>query len=406
MSAADTSDPKLKEAFDDIKSSNSNTNWILFSYAPKSDTKIVFVSKGTDGLKGFTDNLSDGKIFFGLLSFSINKTKKFTYVCWCGEGVTGMKKGLFNNHSNDLARFFKGFHVQINARNEDDLNEKKILEKLTKATGASYDSGAKHQGESKAAPASFSEAKSLATKSNATTTTKDKSDYNKKSESEAFWQKQKEEEEQRKNQPVTNKGPSADYNKTAERDKFWSQQKQEQEAPKSNRPNPSPVKANSNQSTPPSKPQVNRATPVVKQPEPEPQQEQYSEEPQQEQYPEEPQQEQYSEEPQQEQYSEEPQQEQYSEEPQQEQYPEEPQQEQYPEEPQQEQYPEETQQEQSYGTFQCKAIFDYDAENPGDLSFREGDIINVLDSSDPSGWWQGEHNGVTGYFPSNFVEQL
>jgi hypothetical protein len=30
----------------------------------------------------------------------------------------------------------------------------------------------------------------------------------------------------------------------------------------------------------------------------------------------------------------------------------------------------------------------------------------VLDQSDPSGWWQGTTNGITGFFPSNFVEQI
>ncbi len=63
------------------------------------------------------------------------------------QSVTGLKKGLFNNHANDVALFLKGFHVQINARTESDINEKQILEKLKKATGANYDSGQKNQGE-------------------------------------------------------------------------------------------------------------------------------------------------------------------------------------------------------------------------------------------------------------------
>lgn len=41
-----------------------------------------------------------------------------------------------------------------------------------------------------------------------------------------------------------------------------------------------------------------------------------------------------------------------------------------------------------------------------DLQFREGDIIVILDQNDPSGWWQGELNGVRGTFPSNFVELI
>lgn len=39
-----------------------------------------------------------------------------------------------------------------------------------------------------------------------------------------------------------------------------------------------------------------------------------------------------------------------------------------------------------------------------DVSFKEGDLIRVIDKSNPAGWWEGEVNGVTGFFPSTFVE--
>ncbi len=55
---------------------------------------------------------------------------------------------------------------------------------------------------------------------------------------------------------------------------------------------------------------------------------------------------------------------------------------------------------------QCRALYDYSGENEGDLSFKEGDVIVVWDRSDPSGWWDGEVNGVRGFFPSNFVEEI
>jgi len=63
--------------------------------------------------------------------------------------------------------------------------------------------------------------------------------------------------------------------------------------------------------------------------------------------------------------------------------------------------------EQSYeGGIQCRALYDYESQQEGDLNFYAGDIIHIIDQSDPSGWWHGEINGVSGYFPSNFVEQL
>jgi len=325
-----------------------------------------------------------------------------------------MKKGLFNNHANDVGRFLKGFHVQINARNEDDLTEKNVVGKLTKATGANYDSGAKIQGEaSKGAPATFSEAKTGATKFNAVSANVDKSDYNKKNESAEYWQKQKEQEDEEKKQRQTATQKTTDYSKSAEREKFWAQQKEEpKQQPVKPQPattstarskfenigKPEPAPAPVRQAPPPKK----AAPPPPPEPEPEPEP-QYQEEPpaqQEEQYHEEPQ---YQEEPQQ---QEEPpvQEEQYHEEPQ---YQEEPQQQEEEAVPQQEeQYQEETPAESQQGVCQCRALYDYEAQNDGDLSFHESDIIAVLDKSDPNGWWQGELNGVSGYFPSNFVEEI
>jgi len=55
---------------------------------------------------------------------------------------------------------------------------------------------------------------------------------------------------------------------------------------------------------------------------------------------------------------------------------------------------------------QCRAIYDYEGETATDLKFKEGDIISLLNDSDPSGWWEGELNGLVGYFPSNFVQRI
>jgi len=50
------------------------------------------------------------------------------------------------------------------------------------------------------------------------------------------------------------------------------------------------------------------------------------------------------------------------------------------------------------------ALYDYAGEAEGDLTFAAGDVITIIDTSDPGGWWQGELNGVQGVFPSNFVQ--
>jgi myosin-1 len=48
-----------------------------------------------------------------------------------------------------------------------------------------------------------------------------------------------------------------------------------------------------------------------------------------------------------------------------------------------------------------RALYDFKAEQDGDLGFKKGDIIFV--TAEDGAWWTGECNGNTGTFPSNYV---
>lgn len=49
-----------------------------------------------------------------------------------------------------------------------------------------------------------------------------------------------------------------------------------------------------------------------------------------------------------------------------------------------------------------QALFDFAPQEEGELGFRRGDVIQVLDNSDPN-WWKGGCHGLTGMFPRNYV---
>lgn len=50
------------------------------------------------------------------------------------------------------------------------------------------------------------------------------------------------------------------------------------------------------------------------------------------------------------------------------------------------------------------ALYTYNAKDDGDLSFRKGDRLVVVDGSDPD-WWLAKHmgNNQKGYIPRNYV---
>ncbi|KAF7317020.1 Myosin IE [Mycena chlorophos] len=58
-------------------------------------------------------------------------------------------------------------------------------------------------------------------------------------------------------------------------------------------------------------------------------------------------------------------------------------------------------------TVQARALWAYNesGQDADDLSFREGDIIEVVREENPD-WWLGRHNGKEALFPSAYVEKI
>ncbi|XP_033930619.1 growth arrest-specific protein 7-like isoform X5 [Pseudochaenichthys georgianus] len=54
----------------------------------------------------------------------------------------------------------------------------------------------------------------------------------------------------------------------------------------------------------------------------------------------------------------------------------------------------------------CRSLYPFSGEqHPQGLSFHAGDMIEVLQAA-PGGWWRGQREGSSGWFPSSYVQVL
>lgn len=52
-----------------------------------------------------------------------------------------------------------------------------------------------------------------------------------------------------------------------------------------------------------------------------------------------------------------------------------------------------------------KALYDFEPQEEGELAFRRGDIIRVVNSA-YEGWWKGELDGRVGIFPLTYIVSI
>ncbi|KAK2818548.1 hypothetical protein Q5P01_024109 [Channa striata] len=129
----------LEAAYKEVVDSNSDTNWALFTYEGNSND-IRLAGTGGGGLEELVEELNSGKVMYAFCRVQDPNSglPKFVLINWTGEGVKDTRKGRVANHVSSMANFLRGAHVTINARDEDDVEPKTILEKVAKTSGANF----------------------------------------------------------------------------------------------------------------------------------------------------------------------------------------------------------------------------------------------------------------------------
>ena len=116
------------------------TDWALFGYDGASfDLKLV--AQGEDGLVEMMDDLNATRVMYAFVRVTDPKTAldKFVLINWQGEACPATRKGLCATHLRDVQGYFRGAHLTLNARNDDEVDLDEILAKVGKASTSNYD---------------------------------------------------------------------------------------------------------------------------------------------------------------------------------------------------------------------------------------------------------------------------
>ncbi|OAV99813.1 hypothetical protein PTTG_00443 [Puccinia triticina 1-1 BBBD Race 1] len=139
MAQVRISDPGISEAYHRITAADPEIDYMLLSYIGQTnDLKVQ--EQGTGGLAELQDSWNDGRIQFAFVRVKEagSGLTKFVLIAWCGDGVLESRKGLFHSHASTVAQFLKGYHVQINARCDADVEPSHIMKKVADSSGAKY----------------------------------------------------------------------------------------------------------------------------------------------------------------------------------------------------------------------------------------------------------------------------
>ncbi|EEY18752.1 AbpA [Verticillium alfalfae VaMs.102] len=135
-------------------SSPTYAQWALFSVqAPLANAfqdsgskeSILKVQSTGDGeLAELIEDFSEGRIQFAFVKVKDPNSglPKYALIAWCGGGVPERTKGYFTTHTAAVSKILHGYHVQITARSDSDLEPESIVKKIADASGAKYSAGA------------------------------------------------------------------------------------------------------------------------------------------------------------------------------------------------------------------------------------------------------------------------
>lgn len=121
-----------------VRGDDQDTTWLILSPDSSKDYQPEFT--GNDFTE-FLQTFDETKVQFGMARVSPpgSDVEKLILIGWCPDSAPMKTRASFAANFGAVANnVLKGYHVQVTARDEDDLNEEDLLAKISNAAGARY----------------------------------------------------------------------------------------------------------------------------------------------------------------------------------------------------------------------------------------------------------------------------
>jgi len=132
---ANVSDPKIAEAYQEVRNASSETNWFLLGY--QDNKTITFLSKGTGGIDELASNLTNNGCFYGYARVTIKADEttrtKFVFISFKGDDAPVMRKGNMSVHIANVKSIIKDFSIEFSAAEVAEVSEAAVLKKISAA---------------------------------------------------------------------------------------------------------------------------------------------------------------------------------------------------------------------------------------------------------------------------------
>lgn len=133
-----TNSSSIKQAYEKVVRGDGGATYSVFSVDKNGTLEVSNVSTGP--LEDFVEEFSDGIVQFGLAKVTVpgSDVSKNLLLGWCPDNAPAKSRLSYAANFADVSKVLSGYHVQITARDHDDLDVEEFVSRVAAAAGARY----------------------------------------------------------------------------------------------------------------------------------------------------------------------------------------------------------------------------------------------------------------------------